>query len=758
MTSHILGFPRIGAARELKFALERYWAGELPLAELLDCGRVLRARHWQMQRDAGLDFVAVGDFSFYDHVLDTAIMFGALPQRFGHRAGALGIAEMFDLARGSATAPAMEMTKWFDTNYHYIVPEFSRATQFSLHAQRLLGEIREAQQLGFRPKPVVIGPLTFLYLGKERATDFSRLDLLASLLPVYQRLLDELSACGCEWVQIDEPVLALDLPAEWRAAIEPVYRALTKNAPRLLLATYFAAIDDVVTELAALPLAGLHIDVVRAPEQLGACAEAWPADRVFSLGLVDGRNVWRCDLDAALALAQKVQAKFGERLWIAPSCSLLHCPLDLELETTLDENLKSRLAFARQKLGETVTLARALTHGPASVAADLSAARAALLTVPAPDPGVQKRVAALSEPSQRRHSPYRVRSVAQHARFRLPLLPTTTIGSFPQTPGIRKLRARLKTGEITSHHYDEKIKAEIELAIRRQEELDIDVLVHGEAERNDMVEYFGEQLRGFAFTAHGWVQSYGSRCVKPPLIHGDVWREKPMTVRWIKFAQSLTKRQVKGMLTGPVTLLQWSFVRTDQPRATTAMQLALAIRDEVCDLERAGIGMIQIDEPAFREGLPLKRAQWDEYLEWASRAFRISASGVSDATQIHTHMCYSEFHDILGAIASLDADVITIETSRSGMTLLDDFAAFDYPNEIGPGVYDIHSPRIPSVEEMTALLDKALAVIPARRLWVNPDCGLKTRAWPETEAALRNMVEAAKRARARVAKLSGCAL
>lgn len=759
MAAHILGFPRIGARRELKTALESYWSGGSSLDALQACGRELRARHWQMQRDAGLDYITVGDFAFYDQMLNMTMLLGAAPQRFGFAAGEIGLEQSFIMARGSDQQPAMEMTKWLDTNYHYLVPEFKSTTTFELSSNALFDEIAEAGESGGAIKPVLIGPLTFLYFGKEKEDEFDRLDLLPRLLPVYKKILARLKSDGLEWVQIDEPALVLDLPRHWLDALADIYNELAAGAPKILLTTYFSGIEHVIPLLASLPLAGLHVDLVRAAAQIETCLKHWPAERVLSLGLVDGRNVWRCDLAAAIALADQARQKYAERLWIAPSCSLQHCPVDLDLETALDPELKSWLAFAKQKLTETVVIAKALSEGMQSIEAPIEAARRAAqsqrVSSRIHDPAVQARLAALSSSHEQRRSPYAKRRNAQQARFKLPLLPTTTIGSFPQTSQIRKLRATLKAGKISASEYTRHIRAEIQIAVRKQEELGLDVLVHGEAERNDMVEYFGEQLNGFAFTQNGWVQSYGSRCVKPPIIYGDVSRSEPMTLEWTSYGQSLTKRPLKGMLTGPVTILQWSFVRTDQARATTALQIALAIRDEVADLERAGIGMIQIDEPAFREGLPLKHAEWQDYLSWAGRAFRLSASVVGDDTQIHTHMCYSEFNDILAAIAALDADVITIETSRSDMELLDGFAAFHYPNEIGPGVYDIHSPRVPDAGEMIRLLEKALAVIPVERLWVNPDCGLKTRAWPEVEAALAHMVEAARVLRERIASSAG---
>jgi len=752
--AHNLGFPRIGRKRELKKALEAYWNGAIPESELRAVGERLRAEHWVLQKAAGSDYVPVGDFSYYDHVLDAASLLGAIPPRYGFKGGDVGFSTYFAMARGSATTGAMEMTKWFDTNYHYIVPEFSDRTQFAISATKLFDEVAEAIALGFKPKPTILGPLSFLWLGKERETtsSFSRLELLDRLLPAYAAALARLREAGVSLVQIDEPALVLDLPADWLRAAERAYAALAGGPrPDVLLATYFESAAHVADLLKRLPVAGLHIDLVRAPQQLGAFLEDFPSNKALSLGVVDGRNVWRADLDAALEVLEPVRALLGDRLWIAPSCSLLHAPIDLALESKLDDELKSWMAFAVQKLDELQLLRRALVEGRRSVAQDLERSRLAIVarrTSPRIHvEAVKARVAALTEDDARRDSAFAARRSKQRGRLGLRPFPTTTIGSYPQTPTIREARAKLRKGEIDARQYDRIIKGEIEHAIRMQEEIGLDVLVHGEAERNDMVEYFGEQLQGFAFTQHAWVQSYGSRYVKPPIVFGDVSRPEPMTVGWIAFAQSLTDRPLKGMLTGPVTILQWSFVRDDQPRSQTAMQIALAIRDEVADLERAGIKIIQIDEPAFREGLPLKRKDWDGYLGWATRAFRVASSPVGDATQIHTHMCYSEFNEILSAIAALDADVITIESSRSQMELLESGEVSKYPNEIGPGVYDIHSPRIPSVEEMEALLDKAARVMQPQQLWVNPDCGLKTRKWEEVIPALTNMVEAARRVR-----------
>jgi 5-methyltetrahydropteroyltriglutamate--homocysteine methyltransferase len=593
-----------------------------------------------------------------------------------------------------------------------------------------------------------------LWLGKSKAAGFDRFSLLEQLLPVYEAVLARLKALGVEWVQIDEPILGLDLPDAWRHAFEPSYWQLARSAPKLLLATYFSPLAENLRLACQLPVAGLHVDAVRAPDELVGVADWLPSHKVLSVGIVDGRNIWRTDLDAALQKLRPVADKHQGELWLAPSCSLLHVPFSLQAETQLDGEVKSWLAFAVEKLDELRVLATALSQDEAAADDELHAARTALAARRA-SPRVHRatvaaRIAAAAPGADQRASAFPARQKAQRARLKLPLLPTTTIGSFPQTAEIRAARAAFKRGALDAAHYQQKMQAEIALAVRKQEALGIDVLVHGEAERNDMVEYFGEQLDGFAFTANGWVQSYGSRCVKPPIIYGDVARPTPMTVAWTQYAQSLTDRPMKGMLTGPITILQWSFVRDDQPRATTADQIAWAIRDEVCDLEAAGIAIIQIDEPAIREGLPLRRAGWKSYLERATRAFRISASGVRNDTQIHTHMCYSEFNDILPAIAAMDADVITIETSRSDMELLQGFGDFKYPNEIGPGVYDIHSPRVPGVQEMAALLEKAAEVVPVEHLWVNPDCGLKTRGWPETEAALRHMVQAAQEVRERL--------
>lgn len=764
--THILGFPRMGAQRELKFALERHWRGEIDADALEATGRRLREQHWALQRDAGLDFVTAGDFAFYDHVANHIQLLGCEPARFGFDGSEPELARYFTLARGVAhehTGPcctdaapaghaALEMTKWFDTNYHYLVPEFEPQTRFRFASRRLLAEVAEAQALGHSVKPVLLGPLSFLWLGKEKVPGFDRLDLLDHLLPAYAQVLAALAAQGVQWVQVDEPILGVDLPGAWVLAFERAYHALQSAGPQLMLATYFSPLEDHLSLACRLPVAGLHVDAVRAAHELQAVLDWLPPQRELSVGIVDGRNIWRTDPDRALATLRPALERRRGRLWIAASCSLLHVPLGLRNDTALDPELRSWLSGAQEKLGELALLRAALAGGPAALNSDLQAACAAVAaragSPRVKDPAVARRTAALPPQADRRNSPFPQRQALQRAHLQLPPFPTTTIGSFPQTAAIRAARAAFKRGELPHEAYRAEMQREIAHAVHKQEELGLDVLVHGEAERNDMVEYFGEQLQGFAFTANGWVQSYGSRCVKPPLLFGDVSRPGAMTVDWTVYAQSLTRRPMKGMLTGPITMLQWSFVRDDQPRSDTALQLALAIRDEVQDLEAAGIRIIQIDEPAIREGLPLRRALWPAYLQWAARAFRVAAGGVADGTQIHTHMCYSEFNDILPDIAAMDADVITIETSRSGMELLRGFGEFRYPNEIGPGVYDIHSPRVPDRDEMVALMRKAAAVIPPGQLWINPDCGLKTRGWPETEAALRHMVAAARLLRA----------
>ena len=747
-TASNLGFPPLGAARELKRATEGYWSGKVTRAKLLATGAELRRQHWQLQRDIGLDRIPANDFSFYDRMLDTCAMVGAVPPRYGWKSDWVDADTYFAMARGSQgkgrDVTAMEMTKWFDTNYHYIVPELERGQRFRMASAKPANEYREAKAAGIDATTVLIGPLTFLLLAKSKGAAFDRLSLLDALLPVYGDVLDSLASAGATWVQIDEPCLALDRSDAERAAYVRAYKFLASRAGklRLLVATYFAGLGENVDTALALPVHGLHVDLVRAPGQLDRLLAKWPKGRVLSAGVIDGRNVWRADLQKQAALLDRAEAKVGkDRLWVAPSCSLLQTPRDLDLETKLDVELKSWLAFAKQKLQEVVALAQGDRN---AVEASSRAAKSRATSKRIHNAAVQRRAAAVTEKDRVRREPYAVRRKTQ---IDLPPYPTTTIGSFPQTTEVRAARRKLNDNQLSAEEYDRFIENQIDKTIKLQEELGIDVLVHGEFERNDMVEYFGEQLAGFAFTEHGWVQSYGTRYVKPPIIFGDVSRPSAMTVRWSRYAQSLTKRPVKGMLTGPVTILQWSFVRNDQPRAETAKQIALAIRDEVIDLETAGIRVIQIDEPALREGLPLRRAEWADYQQWAVDAFRLATAGVRDGTQIHTHMCYSEFNDVLRVIERMDADVISIESARSGSELLQGFEQYKYPNEIGPGVYDIHSPRVPAVAEITGALKSMTRVLDDAQIWVNPDCGLKTRGWDETLAALKNMVAAAREMR-----------
>ncbi|SAL53046.1 5-methyltetrahydropteroyltriglutamate--homocysteine S-methyltransferase [Caballeronia sordidicola] len=760
VTTHNLGFPRIGAMRELKFALESYWKGESPLEELKLRGAALRRRHWQDQ--SNLDLVPVGDFAFYDQVLDMSFTLGHLPERV-HGFHGDSLDNYFRVARGRSAknaedhgaccggVAAGEMTKWFDTNYHYIVPEFSANTEFKLDPARLLEQLGEARAQGFKAKPVIIGPVTYLALGKAK-DDSDKLALLPRLLPVYAELLAALAEHGVEWVQVDEPILVTELSAEWQQAYVTAYQALARGRVKLLLATYFGQLLDNLPLACKLPVQGLHLDAINARAEVDAVIEQLPQDRVLSLGVINGRNIWKTDLSSVLDWLEPVAKQLGERLWIAPSCSLLHVPVDLDSERKLDAEVRSWLAFALQKLGELKLLATALNRGRDAVKAELAVNAAAIAERRASprvnNPAVKAALAKISPALGQRKNAYTARAGKQALLLNLPAYPTTTIGSFPQTSEIRHARNRFKNGALDEAGYKAAMQAEIERSVREQESLGLDVLVHGEAERNDMVEYFGEQLDGYAFSQFGWVQSYGSRCVKPPILFGDISRPKAMTVDWIKYAQSLTSKPMKGMLTGPVTILNWSFVRDDQPRSVSCYQLALAIREEVLDLEKAGVRVIQIDEAALREGLPLRKSEWQEYLDWAVQSFRITANGVEDETQIHTHMCYSEFNDIIASIAGMDADVITIETSRSDMELLDAFDNFNYPNEIGPGVYDIHSPNIPTQEHIVQLIKKAAERIPARRLWVNPDCGLKTRQWEEVIPALTNMVAAARMLRA----------
>ncbi|SFM89937.1 5-methyltetrahydropteroyltriglutamate--homocysteine S-methyltransferase [Nitrosomonas communis] len=760
VTTHNLGFPRIGAKRELKFALESYWNEQSSREELEMVGAQLCQRHWQNQ--SKLDWVPVGDFSFYDHVLDMSFMLGNLPERVQSFHGN-ALDNYFRVARGRSTqtteehsaccssVQAGEMTKWFDTNYHYIVPEFTAKTTFSLDASRLLAQIIKAKNQEIKAKPILIGPVTYLWLGKAKDNS-NKLALLEKLLPIYAELLDQLAAQGVEWVQMDEPVLVTELDPDWQHALTLAYHHLKTNRVKLLLASYFGQLQENLHLATTLPVAGFHLDAINARDEVIPLLNLLSSYKVLSLGVVNGRNIWKTDLNAVLDWLKPIHDTLGHRLWIAPSCSLLHVPVDLDSEQKLDPEIRSWLSFALQKLDELKVLATALNEGCDAVKAELAANQTAITSRRASqrvnNPAVKAAAANITPELGKRKSPYAIRTTKQAALLNLPIYPTTTIGSFPQTAEIRRARSQFKNGELDEDNYKAAMCAEIAYAVREQEALGLDVLVHGEAERNDMVEYFGEQLEGYTFSQFGWVQSYGSRCVKPPILFGDIRRPKAMTVEWIQYAQSLTHKPMKGMLTGPVTMLNWSFVRDDQPRSASCYQLALAIRDEVLDLEKAGVRIIQIDEAALREGLPLRKKEWQQYLNWAIESFRIAANGVSDETQIHTHMCYSEFNDIIASIAGMDTDVITIETSRSDMELLDAFDSFKYPNEIGPGVYDIHSPNIPTESHIINLMKKAGERIPAKRLWVNPDCGLKTRKWEEVNQALANLVNAAKNLRA----------
>ncbi|MFT3675271.1 MAG: 5-methyltetrahydropteroyltriglutamate--homocysteine S-methyltransferase [Chitinophagaceae bacterium] len=764
MLTHNLGYPRIGNNRELKKACEQYWTGKTEVHQLEQTAQSIRAFNWKLQQEAGINWIPCNDFSFYDQVLDTCLLTGAIPQRYSPLVEDKKINQLdllFAMARGyqqdDHDITAMEMTKWFDTNYHYIVPEFTKDQHFALFQTRVLREFAEAKRLGIQAKPVLLGPVSFLLLGKEKEEGFHRIELLSRLLPVYIEVLKKLDELGAYYVQLDEPCLSLNLTTEEQAAITHAYRSIKTHVPQLqvILASYFECYGQNLQTALQLPVHTLHLDLVRCPSQLDDIFSTGIKNSKLhlSLGVVDGRNIWKNDYQQSLALINQAIDNIGsERVWLAPSCSLLHVPCDLDAETSLNPEIKQWMAFAKQKLDELNTLkllANSINEKALEENKLIFKHREHSALIHRPE--VKERLQHITAKDSMRQAGFDIRKKQQQEKLRLPLFPTTTIGSFPQTKEVRSWRAKWKKKEISNEDYNNLLKAETEKAVRWQEEIGLDVLVHGEFERNDMVEYFGEQLAGFAFTENGWVQSYGSRCVKPPVIYGDVFRPRPMTVEWSCYAQSLTGRWMKGMLTGPVTILQWSFVRNDQPRSETCRQIALAIRDEVVDLEKAGIRIIQIDEPAIREGLPLRRENWQAYLDWAVESFRLAASGVQNETQIHTHMCYSEFNDIISSIADMDADVITIETSRSQMELLQAFAGFRYPNDIGPGVYDIHSPRIPTRQEMIALIEKALAVLPSAQLWINPDCGLKTRGWDETRKALIEMVGAAKILRQAVA-------
>jgi 5-methyltetrahydropteroyltriglutamate--homocysteine methyltransferase len=760
MLTQNLGYPRIGGQRQLKKASEQFWAGKIEVADLHEVAQKIKEANWQTQLNAGIDLIPCNDFSFYDQTLDTSVLLGVIPERYEAVSAKSGneLELYFAMARGyqknGLDITAMEMTKWLDTNYHYIVPEFRANQEFRISNENIFSEYNKAKRfVGQKAKPVLVGPVSYLLLGKEKEAGFERIELIEKLVPVYIEIINRLAKLGAEWIQLDEPTLVLDLSKKEKDAFESAYRSIAAQVSgvKILVSTYFEALLDNTSLAVNLPVQALHVDLVRAEDQLDEVLALIPDQLILSVGVIDGRNVWKNDYQKSLAQINKAVAALGaDRVIIAPSCSLLHSPIDLELETELDPEIRNWMAFAKQKLSEVNDLRQIAEGNNALLETNIAAIASRRSSLKVHRQAVKDRVAGITAANSQRENAFPVRQRIQRKRFNLPVFPTTTIGSFPQTDDIRQLRAKFKKGDLSLAAYEEAIENATIDAIRWQEEIGIDVLVHGEFERNDMVEYFGEQLDGFLFTRNGWVQSYGSRCVKPPVIFGDISRPADMTVRWSTFAAAQTDKPMKGMLTGPVTILQWSFVRDDQPREVTTNQIALAIHDEVLALEKAGIGIIQIDEAAIREGLPLRKAKRPHYLDWAVTAFRITASGVQDQTQIHTHMCYSEFNDIIEHIAAMDADVITIETSRSQMELLQAFAHFEYPNEIGPGVYDIHSPRVPGTEEMTSLLAKAADLLPAQNLWVNPDCGLKTRKWPETKAALENMVAAARQAREQI--------
>ncbi|MFB8119767.1 5-methyltetrahydropteroyltriglutamate--homocysteine S-methyltransferase [Streptomyces sp. NPDC055962] len=757
----VYGYPRQGPDRELKKAVEGYWKGRVSADALRETAAGLRRSNWRQLAEAGIHEVPSGDFSFYDHVLDTSVMVGAVPERHRAAVRADALDGYFAMARGNQDIAPLEMTKWFDTNYHYLVPELAPETVFCADSAKQVAEFREALALGHTPRPVLVGPVTYLLLAKPAPgvdVEFEPLTLLDRLLPVYAEVLADLRAAGAAWVQLDEPALVQDRTPAELDAVARAYRELggLTDRPRLLVASYFDRLGDALPVLAKSPVEGLALDFTESAagnvEDLAA-AGGLPGKRLVA-GVVNGRNIWINDYEKSLATLGTLLG-LADQVDVAASCSLLHVPLDTEPESDIDPEILRWLAFARQKTKEVVTLAAGLTAGTDAIAQQIAANRADLASrADSPvtyDPVVQARADAVTDAEGRRSQPYPERAASQRAHLALPLLPTTTIGSFPQTGELRAARADLRAGRIDTIRYDQRIEAEIAEVISFQEKAGLDVLVHGEPERNDMVQYFAEQLTGYLATRHGWVQSYGTRYVRPPVLAGDISRPDPMTVRWTSYAQSLTGRPVKGMLTGPVTMLAWSFVRDDQPLGDTARQVALALRDEVNDLEAAGTSVIQVDEPALRETLPLRTADHAAYLAWATESFRLTTSGVRPDTQIHTHMCYAEFGDIVEAIDDLDADVISLEAARSHMQVAHELAEHGYPREAGPGVYDIHSPRIPSIREAVALLRKGLEAIPAERLWVNPDCGLKTRGWPETRTSLENLVAAAREVRADLA-------
>ncbi len=754
----ISGYPRIGKHREMKKALEAFWSGKIGEEELRTTAGEVRRAGWEAQAGAGLDLVPTNDFSLYDHMLDMTALLGNVPERYGWDGGEVDLDTCFAMARGRTgerDVSAMEMTKWFDTNYHYIVPELHPDTTFSLSSTKPFDELDEAQAAGASAKTVLVGPITYLLLGKSHDENFDRLSLLDRILPVYSEIVSRLAKSHAEWIQFDEPVLVQDLGPGEMDALKTAYAAIaeSKGTAKIAIQTYFDQVGDAYETLINLPVDGIGLDFVRGPENLDLISKhGFPEGKTLIAGVVDGRNIWVNDLSRSFDTLETLGTSVNtDDIMVSTSCSLLHVPYDVDNETDLDAELTSWLAFAEQKLHEVVLLSAGLTHGRESIADELKANAELLRTASASprrrNPTVRDRVASLPPDVADRGMPFAERATVQQERLHLPKLPTTTIGSFPQTGDVRKMRRQFERGAITAEAYEAFIKEQIRQVIDHQEQLGIDVLVHGEPERNDMVQYFGEQLEGFAFTRNGWVQSYGSRYVRPPVIFGDVSRPQPMTVKWAEFAQSLSDKPVKGMLTGPVTILNWSFVRDDQPRSETCRQIALAIRDEVADLDAAGIRMIQIDEAALREGLPLRKDDWQHYLDWAVECFRITAAGARPETQVHTHMCYSEFNDIFGAISDLDADVISIENARSGLELLEAFQKQGYDKGIGPGVYDIHSPRVPPAGEIAENLKATLTVLDVDQVWVNPDCGLKTRRPEEATPALENMVAAAKQVR-----------
>ena len=749
-----IGYPRIGPNRELKWLLESFWNKKINENDFLQNISNIKKNNWLTQRKAGVHFIPSNDFSLYDHVLDMCLTVDAIPERFKKLKNKKNKFDLyFAMARGYQNGKidikAMEMTKWFDTNYHYIVPEFKQNQKFNLAFSKIIDEFLEAKNFGIITRPVILGPLSFLYLGKSISNKFNKLKLLNNLIPIYKKIFKLLKSFGADWVQVDEPILSLDLDKDFKEKFIPTYNSFAKDSPKILLTSYFSSAYPNFNILKKINVTGIHLDLINTKsEELNKILKNFPMNKFLSAGLINGRNIWKNNLFKSIESIKKIKKKINnDKLIISSSCSLLHSPVDLNKEQKIDSRINDWLSFANQKLDEIVFLQKYFNSNLLNKSEYLINNKISVKKREQSklihNKNVKKRMKSISPRMLKRNNNYFLRKMIQD-ELNLPLFPTTTIGSFPQTNEVRKSRLKFKKKEITQKSYESFLKKETKKAIKFQESIDIDVVVHGEFERNDMVEYFGEQLKGFIFTKFGWVQSYGSRCVKPPIIFGDITRTKPMTVFWSKYAQSLTKKIVKGMLTGPVTILQWSFVRDDQPRELTCKQIALALLDEVLDLEKNGLKIIQIDEPALREGLPLRKNEWNSYLKWAIDSFKIASSSVNDETQIHTHMCYCEFDDILDSIEKLDADVISIETSRSNMELLDSFKNYKYPNSIGPGVYDIHSPRVPNLNEIKSLLEKAQKYINKDKIWVNPDCGLKTRGWPEVKKALKSMTSVAK--------------